>query len=556
MGLLNEAIAIERKVPATAAALLIDAYHLGLRDPALEFLLPGVIERLVPSSTTSVPGLCAKAVSGSGTRVALQAPDGGIEIRELQTGEVVVRDLGKSVEANDFLRHVTLSHDGTRLAVTRSNVDIWDVASRTLVQRLVPPTPALSAAFTKDGNRVAVRGPFSGSIWTLGRAEPTLHFSAGPHDQHFWMNSKGTLAGVRTQNGLFIYDVAQKKVLHHLRLPSDVTSVKFYDSADVVLVADSWGLARAWNLTSGAPLGVWGNVGDVATEVALSPDGQWLAAGRRDGWVIVWDVESKLPIGETLVRRSLSELYFVGKSLFVAWFDPSGRGDVNAILWDPRYDLQMASWRDHEWSHPVIRSEEVINLTNCRVNTWKLRPTRLRQSWETNLSQVTFVQYGEQPGQLLVGNDDRVELIATRSSPMTIATSFNAASLSLVQLPASLTDPLSHDLGNVAFLAEEVARRPGSSMWKQEPPCSEGSTLSPNGQLLLTCGDYPRLWDLPSGRLLGELAQPARLTAAAFSDGGNFVLTVTAEGVVQAWNVARESQTWEELVQSVAQVTP
>jgi len=73
-----------------------------------------------------------------------------------------------------------------------------------------------------------------------------------------------------------------------------------------------------------------GHTGPVAS-VTFSPDGGTLASGGDDGTIILWDVDTRQPIGQPLVDRvSLLGISFSadGKTLASAYYD----GPV--ILWD------------------------------------------------------------------------------------------------------------------------------------------------------------------------------------------------------------------------------
>jgi WD40 repeat protein len=64
--------------------------------------------------------------------------------------------------------------------------------------------------------------------------------------------------------------------------------------------------------------------------------------------------------------------------------------------------------------------------------------------------------------------------------------------------------------------------------------------FSGNGRLLASASDDLSLWDVASGRMLGDVAQPSWVTALAWSSDGGWLATGHDDGIVRIWTVANE----------------
>ena len=69
----------------------------------------------------------------------------------------------------------------------------------------------------------------------------------------------------------------------------------------------------------------------------------------------------------------------------------------------------------------------------------------------------------------------------------------------------------------------------------QTPPI-RSVTFSPDGKLLLTCGEHTTLWDADSGELVRELPHPGTVYQAVFSLDGSKIATAGADSKARLWD--------------------
>jgi WD40 repeat protein len=96
-----------------------------------------------------------------------------------------------------------------------------------------------------------------------------------------------------------------------------------------------------WDVASRQPLGqsLTGATGSVVS-VAFSPNGKTLASGSVDTTIMLWDVASHQPLGSPLTghTNSVSSVAFSPDGTTLA----SGSYDKTIILWD----VSLKSWQD------------------------------------------------------------------------------------------------------------------------------------------------------------------------------------------------------------------
>jgi WD40 repeat protein len=113
-----------------------------------------------------------------------------------------------------------------------------------------------------------------------------------------------------------------------------VQGLAFHPHEPLVYTADSWGQLRAWSLVDPSPTPIWQH--DAAhdgwiRELAVSPDGKWLASCGRDQVVRIWSTSD---------GSRLQELRGHNQDVYSLRFHPDGQslvsGDDRGVikLWD------------------------------------------------------------------------------------------------------------------------------------------------------------------------------------------------------------------------------
>jgi WD40 repeat protein len=226
--------------------------------------------------------------------------DGSLRVLAVHAQTLTVVDAGRGPVRSPFRAPVAfklavLSPDGRRVAVVQTDHDVavLDVAKGAMVARLIGTgEEPRGCRFSADGGRVVSAVGGTALAWTLPR---------------------GTSSG-------------QPILLEPDRFPeSDETNVDLHDAAlsddGRRLVVSGRGAVVLWDFEARRVLERF--TAPFAVSVAISPDGRWIAAGRRDGRVSMFEAT---PSGRSWSFRAHSRM------LLAVRFAPDGKSVVTASV--------------------------------------------------------------------------------------------------------------------------------------------------------------------------------------------------------------------------------
>jgi WD40 repeat protein len=489
---------------------------------------------------------------GAANVVAL-SPDGKYFVRRTPDPQPVKLFLcdtatGKDLHAFEttvqMWPQVSFSPDGKRLALVPkdgSAVEVWDADKRALVKRLPAPEKThpsrwrYAGGLTPDGSEVWL-ALYSGDVarWDAATFRELPRLVAGA-DQ--------------APKGLFPLPDGRT-----LLAPCDYTWVRVFDCATgrERTIPDRYG----WD-----------------TYFALSPDGEFVAAGDESGRIDLLDAAT----GQRV--RTLRE---TGAPLHGLVFGPDGAalgaGDGWSGLGRKNFDITVrAFWvadGKELWSRVTEKDGTVWALTPLgftdedravvahypdHVRTWNTRTGQ-------EVSRLSVRGYSAvvcPAGRFLAyDDDDAVTLFDLRTGrvakripidpeegaqkphPDSVRLAWSADGRTLVTtLPGDrvcILDPVAgkertrftvHD-GKTDARAEDAARRRGDR--------SIVAALSPDGKrLLATARQHTALWDTRTGKQLAKLEPGFHITRVAFSPDGKSVFTFGSSGLGYRWDVEK-----------------
>lgn len=395
--------------------------------------------------------------------------------------------IGEEIRAEDslYFHGYRFSTDGRRLMVGSEkrgwngvNYDVWDVPSRQHVGKTIAVTGTIfvTAVLSPDGTQV-----LSGKL----------------------------VVGVNTLTDVQLWNVADGRSVAAFKPESACHYVAFSPNGRWVLTAGSsangWNV-RAWDASSGLPVGLPLRHADAPEHLAVSPDGLLVATAGRDGFTHLWN-----PIKGELVGVPLRS----GGIVNGVEFSPDGR-----FLATASDDHQVRVW-DLAGLH---RPERVLKLTD-RANHVAFSPDGRRLIASSQRVRLWDVQRGTpQPG----GFDPAYRVGESRLTPDGL-------------LAVSFAGP--------RYLSQGV-NFPGAYVWDTQtaqlvcpPLATNGSSVtyaefSPDGRRLVTAaGRSARVWEAGSGQpLTPELTHGNRVNCALFSPDGRRVVTASTDRTAQLWD--------------------
>jgi WD40 repeat protein len=305
-------------------------------------------------------------------------------------------------------------------------------------------------------------------------------------------------------------------------LSSDFKGLAFSPDGQTLLVGDSNGAARRWDVTGGKEVGaplaqrdqqIWA--------VAWSPDGRVFAVGTWQ-FVRLWDAAAGKPIGKDLAHpRPVLDLAFSadGKSLLTAGYDGVAR------LWDLASGREAARFEtgDGRLSCAAFRPDGRTVLTGSltgRVRLWDIATRKPLGPPLVHLDGIQAVAF--RPG-----------------GPALLTATFGGTTP-----PYGSTIRL-WDLANTTGAAGLTWQIPtGLSSRSTKPALA----FHPDGRALLTAGVGfdARLWDATTGAALGKpLTHRADVASAVFSPDGKVALTACwkhgEKSEVFRWDVSTQA---------------
>jgi WD40 repeat protein/tRNA A-37 threonylcarbamoyl transferase component Bud32 len=253
------------------------------------------------------------------------------------------RSLGQLTNATAWVRALAFTPDGRRLAAASVNgtIRIWNVAERTEVRRLRGhPADGLALAFQADGRTLlSACGQGAACIWDLA-ATNSHHAHARLAISH-WM-----IPSAPTQN--FTPGALDPKVVQRLGLAFTPDSRQF-------ITTDPEGTLGLWDMrtiqkTQSLPM-----LGSNCWQVALSPDGHWLAVGEAAGKIHIRNWQN-WPASTQVTNLDIPFEWCGGLR-----FSRSGRCLLAKVVFNDRTTAAKI-WRTDRWAEVSLAALKAPDL--------------------------------------------------------------------------------------------------------------------------------------------------------------------------------------------------
>jgi hypothetical protein len=322
---------------ALQAAILLRSLPSPLDSLKRETLPPPLF--LEPRPLEIVARLTPSGGRGGASQGVVFCPDGRhlLQLRKVPPGAILWdvatgKDLRRFDRVKEEVRCAAFSPSGNQvlLGCSPPRLSIWDVAAGTEVGRLDGHTWAVTAVAWSPDGKMVLSGSRDHSVrlWDQERNK-MLHRFEG---------HAGEVTGVAFSNdGQRAYSASTDKTLRcwdltagQERLPlgeflGPVACLCLLPEGKKAVAGGTKGM-RCWSLDPLEITGLLGHQGPVSL-LAVSGDGQLLAAGHSNGWLGVWNLASGQKLKERRLLPPLTGLSFAadGRHLAASW----GMGNVS-----------------------------------------------------------------------------------------------------------------------------------------------------------------------------------------------------------------------------------
>jgi WD40 repeat protein len=264
----------------------------------------------------------------------------------------------------------------------------------------------------------------------------------------------------------------------------------------ILITSSLDGSVRLWDFKNGSPLEAFNYEADVL-DIDLSPNGSLLAAGRKDGFVSIVNID---------IRQNVYNYNFAKGPVSVVQFHPGG-----------------------EWLG--------VGTKTGGVRIWKTL-TSLVESGPTHEAEIFNMAFSPD-GKLLAS--------ASEDSSARIARAETGRETLAIQHPDWVEDiAFSPDSSWFVTVSDDkIVRVLDSESGNEKLRMSHGSfvqrvEVSPNGEWILSTGYdlTARLWDSQTGALMFEASIDGIGSALIFSQDGSRIIIGDRNGNISLWDVS------------------
>ena len=377
----------------------------------------------------------------------------------------------------------------------------------------------------KETNGIFTSLQVQGALLNNTQTNPHLKQFLSGHSEYvsnvtFSPDGKTLASG--SDKGIILWDVASRQPIGQ-PLGGDsgsVLSVAFSPDGKTLASGMEDSTIILWNVASRQPIGqpLSGHSGSILS-IAFSPDGKALASAScmqggfpcRNGEVILWDVESRQPIGEPLTGQDVYSVAFSpdGKMLASAMCRMTEDEciGIDVILWDVESRQQTGELpTKHEASvSSVVFSPDGNTLASA--------------SWDGTII-LWDVATREPRGEPLRGHDDAIFGVAFSPDGKTLAS--GSYDKTIILWDVASRQPIGQPLSGHSDYVLSVA-------------------FSPDGNMLASGGGGSTiiLWDVASHQLISQplSGHSDHVSIVAFSADGKLLASGSSDNSIILWDV-------------------
>jgi WD40 repeat protein len=431
---------------------------------------------------------------------------------------------------------LVLGGNGKQLATVISEggfaskvLQMWDVATQQERFRLTHDEPINTAAFSADSALIATGShDRSARVWNAFTGEELTRLAHdAPVSRVVLSPNKAYLAATTRQNSgdmvVHVWDLAAKRQLALLPHDSSVDEMVFNAANRLLATADGQTTVRLWDPSSAQPELVRILPGEWPRRVALSPDGQLVAAAIYDSNTArLWDVTTGKAFLALLHPKRVDAMAFSPDGAHLV----TSSADMIVRLWEVATGRELLQFNHESAVYGIAFSLDgsliATRTAAGTVHLWEVTSGKERQVARDGFTNTLAFS---PDGRFLVTAEGRREMTRDKENM------FQESHVGL--LAARQWD---------VATGQEMARFLHSYLVDRVLFSPDGALVATDMSLSRT--DAVHLWEVTTGKLVARLvASPDGdpIDARAFSPGGKYLAT-TIDKEVWIWNVATQQE--------------
>jgi WD40 repeat protein len=259
--------------------------------------------------------ISAIAWSPNQDRIAIGRYNGTIEIKDASNGETLYTLTGHA----EYITSLAWSPDGTKLSSSSADktVRIWDATNGQVLRILAHVDEVYDATWSLDGVTIIT------------------NIELQPNNVYIWDSTTGQLLNQFSVSGS-LYKTALSPDGNKLLLIIPTNTLEIRDAATFARI-NRFTQAQTANGDLGVP--------------AWSPDGNFIATGRLNGTVKIWNATTGVVVA-TFPANEASDTGFASQAVRALQFSPDG-----SALYSISTDGTIRSWNTASWQ--VVQSTQV-----------------------------------------------------------------------------------------------------------------------------------------------------------------------------------------------------
>jgi WD40 repeat protein len=452
---------------------------------------------LAPFQTQSNEGVTALVFSPTGNLLAAGLGS-FVPLWDANSGETH----GQLTNHTDWVSAIAFTPDGRQLASASGDgtIRIWSVADHTELRRFQSSGERLRAMTMLPDGRTLVTAGYGGSLCLW---DATASSRASAHTN--WPVSFGFDSLSELEPWQFDPKTLDPRAAYRIGFAFTPDSRGF-------ITTDRYGSLALWDARSVRITENLPALGSNHWDVALSPDGRWLAAGKTPGMLTIWDWTARRAVTNfTVPCEFYGKLHFSRSGNFLL-----------AVTLNNEWVTSTRIWHTGDWKEVALTGNQSAGIVSVDLSP----DDRLLAAGYQNGS-VKLFRFPSGQHDSTFPNHQAI-VMEVRFSPdgrELVSTSFDSS--------AKLWD---------VFARRELATLPGHFGWV----C--GAAFSSDGRRLATGGLSPRdavkLWDLVAHRELLTLQGKGQyFVDLTFSPDGNALAAVSLDGIAHLWH----APSWAEI---------